>query len=194
MRGDTSCGINIKDLLENVGEDSSDFKQQLKELYISDASESDIAENFKMDESKSGLNSGLTLNIPEAEKLYVLSIDKDPACSKQDRKLTEKDMDYRIKQLKPNRSAAHGKLLLLIYKVKGLLKDGANIEQLGQAKNELDHGMKSFVEAHGKYNELFKTNEDKNGLWYVNECMSWRAQFTCKAREEQEVKYDEPLK
>ena len=61
------------------------------------------------------------------------------------KKLTEKGLDYGTELLKRNRSAAHGKLLFLIHKVKLLFKDGANIEELGQAKNELDHGLESFV-------------------------------------------------
>ena len=81
------------------------------------------------------------------------------------KKLTEKGPDYGNELLKRNRSAAHGKLLLLLHKVKGLFKDGANIEELVKANNVLDHGIESFVEAHEKYNDLLTITEDKDGAY-----------------------------
>ena len=94
--------------------------------------------------------------------LTALAIDNDQACPKRQRKLTEKGLEYQIKLLKRNRSAATGKLLVYIEKIKGFLNDGANIEELGQAKDELDHRMESFVEVHGKYDYLLSSTEDRN--------------------------------
>ena len=107
--------------MENFEEANSDLKLQLTELYMSGAKEADVAKSCKMDESQGDLNSRLTMNSTETEKLYVLPIDKDPARSKRQRQLTKKGMEKQIELLKRNRSAAHGKLLLLIHKVKGFL-------------------------------------------------------------------------
>ena len=111
----------------------------------------ELERRFKMNKSKSSLSLGLT----------ALAIDNDQACPKRQRKLTEKGLEYQIELLKCNRSATHAKLLFYIKKIKGLLNNGANIEELGQAKDELDHRMESFVEVHGKYDFLLSSTEDR---------------------------------
>jgi hypothetical protein len=115
-----------------------------------------------MAENKSGSRSGPTVDIRDNEQLYALPIDKDQVCPKRQRKPTERGMDYKIELLKRNSSAAHGKLLLYIQKIKDLLKDGANMEDLGHARDELDHRMESFVEVHGRYNDLLISTEDRD--------------------------------
>ncbi|CAB4033262.1 Hypothetical predicted protein, partial [Paramuricea clavata] len=56
----------------------------------------------------------------------------------------------------------HGKLLVNIKKVNGMLNDGASIEKLEQARDALDLEMENFGEAHGKYNCMLSSTEDKD--------------------------------
>ena len=56
-----------------------------------------------------------------------------------------------------------------IDKIKGLLNDGANIEEIEQTKDELDHRMECFVEEHGKYNELLVSIEDRDHFYHWSE-------------------------
>ncbi len=115
-----------------------------------------------MAENKSGLSSDLALTVTDREISHEAIVHEDKLCPKRQIKLTEKGKDYQIELLQRNRSVAHGKLLLHIKKIKGLLSDGSKIEELEQTREVLDHEMEDFIEAHNKYNYLLASTEDRD--------------------------------
>ncbi|CAB4008321.1 uncharacterized protein LOC110040095, partial [Paramuricea clavata] len=118
--------------------------------------------------SKGGSSSDLLLNVTENKELPESTADEGKLRPKCQIKLTEKGKGYQIELLQRNRSIAHGKLLVNIKGVNGMLNDGASIEKLEQARDALDLEMENFGEAHSKYNCMLSSQKTKinptNGL------------------------------